>query len=250
MTGNINPSQLEPLTFDAWVPEAARVKLTELFDADNTRDVVPGLLERLATYPVMKSEVWEKLPSELKESEGSIIEWAYLARALFPFFTFPHARTRADQLEWVRQIRRYPPLSSPKNAAGLAWLLRNEILELKTLTDSWWSRLWPGESSLTPDRVLTILEQLQVFYDRMNREFAATFDGLPKVKHWRGARAAQIFFTEYLSARMTEACGKPLDSIVAALTEVAFDLPEGVAAETIRGRRRLSTPEKSNRKPR
>ena len=47
----------------------------------------------------------------------------------------------------------------------------------------------------------------------------------------------------------SELVGQPLDSIVAALTEVAFDLPQGVDAETVRGRRRLiNRPEKSNRK--
>ena len=36
-----------------------------------------GLLERLATYPAMKTEVWEKLPSEPKDFEGTIIAWAF-----------------------------------------------------------------------------------------------------------------------------------------------------------------------------
>jgi hypothetical protein len=35
----------------------------------------------------------------------------------------------------------------------------------------------------------------------------------------------------------------PFDSIVAALTEVAFDLRQGLAAETVRGRRRIGGPE-------
>jgi hypothetical protein len=250
MSGN-NSSGVGSPPIEAWVPEAARVKLRELLCADLARYVVPGLLERLATYPAMKTAVWEKLPPELRGREGLIIEWAYLGRALFPIFPGQQPKTPAGWNEWARQERRQIPVSGyPVQAARYAWLLREEVLGLKAQTDSHWSRLWSGEAAITPDRVLAILEQLHVFYGRMNQEFATTFDELPKVKRWRGVGPRQKFFTEYLSARMAQACGKPLDSIVAALAEVAFDLPQGVAAETIRGRRRLSAPEKSVRKTR
>jgi hypothetical protein len=70
------------------------------------------------------------------------------------------------------------------------------------------------------------------------------------VNRWN-AKAAQKFFTEFLSSRMKETYGQPLDAIVAALAEVAFDLPQGLAAETVRGRRRIgSGPENSKRKSR
>jgi len=73
---------------------------------------------------------------------------------------------------------------------------------------------------------------------------------LPNVTR-RNIKSAQKFFTEFLSSRMKETYGRPLDSIVAALADVAFDLPQGVAGETVRGRRRIgSGPENSKQKTR
>ena len=76
------------------------------------------------------------------------------------------------------------------------------------------------------------------------------FSCLPRVKRWN-AKAHQKFFTDYLSARMKQTYGRPFDSIVAALAEVAFDLRDGVGSETVRGRRRVGkAPEKLRRKTR
>jgi len=46
---------------------------------------------------------------------------------------------------------------------------------------------------------------------------------------------------------MTEAYGEALDPIVATLEEVAFNLVEGVGAETIRGRRRMRNKSENSR---
>jgi hypothetical protein len=73
---------------------------------------------------------------------------------------------------------------------------------------------------------------------------------LPRVNRWN-AKAHQKFFTEHLSAQMKKTYGRPLDSIVATLAEVAFDLHHGVGSETVRGRRRVGkAPEKLRRKTR
>jgi hypothetical protein len=71
---------------------------------------------------------------------------------------------------------------------------------------------------------------------------------LPRVNRWN-AKGHQKFFTEFLSAQMKKTYGRPFDSIVAALAEVAFNLHHGVGSETVRGRRRVGqTPEKFQQK--
>jgi len=127
--------------------------------------------------------------------------------------------------------------------AGQLW---EEIFKCKYETVSYWTRFWEGEKSITPDLVLTILDQLRLFYVRMDEEYQALRSLLPNVKRWNARTAAQKFFTEFLSARMTETLGQPHDSIVVALAEVAFNLTHCVEVETVRGRRRVaSAPEKS-----
>jgi len=115
------------------------------------------------------------------------------------------------------------------------------------VTDSDWSRLWGGDKSITSDKVLVILDQLRSFYLRYNDEHQTRIAKLPKIKRW-SKKAWQKFFTEYLSERFKETYLQPFDSIVAALAEVAFDLPNGVAAETIRGRRRMVLHHRKNQR--
>jgi hypothetical protein len=98
--------------------------------------------------------------------------------------------------------------------------------------------------------VLLILDQLRDFLVSLSDEYRGLLNLLPPIKRW-DAKAHQRFYTEFVSGRMKEAYGRPLDAIVAALVQVAFDLSEGVATETVRGRRRpADRPEKSKRKTR
>jgi hypothetical protein len=83
----------------------------------------------------------------------------------------------------------------------------------------------------------------------LHDEYRLQLAAFPRVKRWSGEKAAQKFLTEHISSYMNKTYGQPYDSIVAALVEVACDLPQGLAAETVRGRRRgVSAPEKSHRK--
>jgi hypothetical protein len=231
--------KLETLRIPDWVPGAARRRIIDLRAQPWLDDKGGGLLARLATYDVMKTDVWKKLPPEPQHVEGNIIDWAFKAFTIFPRLRRPIPKTMSKMREWAKQIEKYPPLPEPRFVAFSALELRDRILPLKVDTDAYWSRFWEGNMSVTPDQVLTILDQLCLFYIRMDEENQARLASLPEVKRWN-ANAAQKFFTDYLSRRMNETYGQPLDSIVAALAEVAFDLPKGVEAETVRGRRRTA----------
>jgi hypothetical protein len=241
------PSAKSPISFPAGVPERARQRINALREAPPASDGIDDLLERLATYEVMRTDVWERLPSEPKEIQGDIVSWVVFAVLMFPRLTRPHPKKRSEFPEWLKHYQKYPPLPSGESISGLALALLESMHKVKTETDLCWDRLWEGDKSIKSDEVLAILDQLRLFYSRMDAESRAFLATLPKVKRWKGDKAKQKFFTEYLSECMRQTYGQPLDTIVAALAEVAFDLPQGIAAETVRGRRRTaSTPENSD----
>jgi hypothetical protein len=239
-----------PFRFPDWLPPLARQRITELLATPlGEGDFGRAMLARLATtYPAMKTEVWEKLPCEPRGIEGNIIDWTFFAFTIFPSLRRPYPKTKDKWREWTKHRELHLPLADPANLSELSNWLWEEIFKLKDVSDSYWPSLWEGDKSISPDQVLSILDHLRMFYARMDGEYRALLTMLPKVNRWN-AKAAQKFFTEYLSCRMRETYAQPLDSIVATLAEVAFNLPQGLAAETVRGRRRIgSGPENSKRK--
>jgi hypothetical protein len=240
------------IRFPNWVPRAARQRITELKSSPLGNGECRALLARLSTDTAMKTEVWKKLPAEPNDFEGNIIDWTFFAVTIFPRLARPVPKTMAKLTEWVEHRKRYPVLPNPETVSGYAFLLSDVIQGLKTETDLYWDRLWEGDRSIRIDQVLVILDQIRLFYLQMDEENRALLDFLPQVKRWHGGKPAQKFFTDYLSARLKQTYGQPLDSIVAALAQVAFNISKGVDAETVRGRRRIVviTPENSKRKSR
>jgi len=238
------------IEFPTWIPQGAQRRIAELSAIPGFDNEFYALLERFSKYSAMKTEVWEKLPSVSKGSEHVIIDWAFNAFATYPHLRRPYSKypkTKPGMLEWAIHMKRYPPIPDPAHIAGLLYELLKGIIELKAVTDSDWSRLWGGDKSITSDDVLAILDQLRWFYLRFNNEHQTRLAKLPEIKRW-SKKAWQKFFTEYLSKRFKETYLQPFDSIVAALAEVAFDLPNGVAAETIRGRPRMVPHHRRNRR--
>ena len=206
------------------------------------------LLARLATYPSMKTEVWEKLPSKPKIPKGAIIEWAFTAYTVFHSLRRPYPKTKAGVIERSEHQAKHAPLTDPAYVSHLCLWLWEEIYKCKLETESYWPRFWKGDVTINADKVLLILDQLREFYVGMHAEYQDLLHWLPRVNRWN-PKAHQKFFTEFLSARMRETYGRPFDRTVAALAEVAFDVSDGVGSETVRGRRRLGKPpEKSKKK--
>jgi hypothetical protein len=246
-------SSADEILFPTWIPQAARNRITELCASSLAKDGANlSVLKRLATYTAMKTEVWKKLPPEPKDFEGTIIQWAFCAYTIFHALKEPYPKTKAKAKwrEWAKRLEKRAPLTDPAYLSQLSHQLWEEIFKAKVETESYWPAFWEGDKSISPDQVLSILDQLRVFYVRMAVEYRALLAMLPNVTR-RNIKSAQKFFTEFLSSRMKETYGRPLDSIVAALADVAFDLPQGVAGETVRGRRRIgSGPENSKQKTR
>jgi hypothetical protein len=163
---------------------------------------------------------------------------------------YPKTRSKATWLALVKHLEKNEPLTDPTHGGSLAQFLWEEIYKNKLQIDFYWPRFWRGDAAVNSDRVLLILDQLRDFYVSLSDEYRDLLNLLPTINRW-DAKADQRFYTEFVSRQMKAAYGHPFDGIVAALAGVALDLPEGVATETVRGRRRLGNrPEKSKRKTR
>jgi hypothetical protein len=228
------------LKIPIWVPQAARTRIIELRTSPQAiTDANQQLLKRLATYDSMRTEVWEKLPSNPKMPAGEIIEWAFFAYTVFHSFPRRHGKGKAQW--WITHYSQMTHL-----CVGLA----EGICKCKSDTELYWPRFWEGDRTINADKALSILDHLREFYLRMHEEYEELLHFLPQVNRWND-KAHQKFFTEYLSAQMKKAYGRPFDSIVAALGDVAFDLHDGIGSETVRGRRRIGkAPEKLRQKAR
>jgi hypothetical protein len=125
-----------PLMVPDWVPEAARRRMNELYTEPWVGDRGRALLQRLATYPAMKTEVWGELPSKPKGVEGRIIDRAVHAVMIFPRLRRPYPKTRRKWREWAVHREKNPPLPEPAYASSLALALWEQIVELRTDTEA------------------------------------------------------------------------------------------------------------------
>jgi hypothetical protein len=180
--------------------------------------------------------------------EASIISWTFEAFTLFPHLRRPYPTTKNGWRKWAENLEKHAPLIDPLNLSLIVTILIEDIAKVREESETYWPLFWEGDKSITLNQVIGVLGQLGMFYIRMGEEHHKWFASLPKTRRWN-QKAAEKFFAEYISSRMKRTYGQPLDSVVAALTEVAFDLREGVSPDTVRGRRRGSTtPENSKRK--
>ena len=134
----------EEISFPKWVPKAAQERIVHWWDAVGIDETGRALLRRLATYPTMKTEVWEKLPSEPQGFEGHIIDWAFGAHSYFPWLTRPFPKTADRQREWAKHIANNPQIPNYAFVARSARLLWEEVFKLKFATDARWPHFWEG----------------------------------------------------------------------------------------------------------
>lgn len=241
-----------PLTIPTWVPVPARNRLDQLRATPLGQDERGAkLLERLATYEAMRTDVWEKLPSNSGIDPGQIIEVTFFAFTILPMLPrpFPKKGGKRAWAQWGAHREKHEPLTDPEHLSSMAASLREAIFKAKGETERYWSQFWNGDKAVTPESILSLLDELHAFYSKMHVEYQELLSSLPAINRWNG-KAEQKFLSDHLSKRITQTYERPMDSLVAALVGVAFDLKNPTAPETIRGRRRLAAPEKLARKSR
>jgi hypothetical protein len=236
------------LVIPDWVPKSAGERLKKLH-AQDQGEAEARLLERLAAYEAMKTDVWEKLPSD--SDHGQIIDWTFSAVTILPKLRRPYPKGGGKNAwtRWGALREKLEPLTDPAQISWEVHFVWESILKEKDDLEHYWPRFWEGDERITPDNVLAILDALRAFYCKMNVEHQKFLRALPNVKRWND-KTPQKFLSDFLSDRMKQAYRRPLDAVVAAIVGVTFDQEDPTASETIRGRRRHASPEKITRKVR
>src|SRR5262249_48427148 len=104
-----------------------------------------------------------------------------------------------------------------------------------------WERMWPGQPSMTFDKLVVLIDQSARFYESISeeRQKAIAALALPPLPTKRGAkRAPETWFSRAMSDFFVKIFGKPSDAIFETLTDVAFDLKGRLEPDIARGRRR------------
>lgn len=226
------------LPYPRWVPREARQAIEALWvdAATNGNDRV--VLLRFATHPSMY-DVWEKLPREPKSFAGDLIECAMIAIVAFPTLRPAPQIGRREAWERWDQYRRTHPLGL--SDAFHAWSAAELSAAIRSMPGDPWSRHWQGDPHLDRAHVISILDAIARTYQSMEaeREALITAWQFPPVPHWDDPRAAEVFFSRWISHLLEAFFGDPFDDAVAALTAVAFNRVD-VGAEAVRWRRRTT----------
>jgi hypothetical protein len=223
--------------FKSWVPQAARQKISELRAIPNLTESDRRLLDRLANYPVMRTEVWEKLPLSAKRAEDFIVGWVFYAAQFGAAYRPPLPRRRGQIPEY---LRKYPPILTPEIALDRALMLVDAMKTTNHYAKEAWPSLWSGDRRVTFEEAVSIVENLATFYRRLDekdKEFLAMVS-IPDIRKKNARNAPEWLFARLLADHFQRRFGNTLDSIVAALSAVVFDQDTGVGSSTIRGRRR------------
>jgi hypothetical protein len=216
------------LDFPKWVPEAAKRELQQLA---NDSEADHRLLKRLASYDVMRSDVWQKLPAVARSAEHLIIRRTYAVARLVQIWL---------QLE---DIRKNSWLPEAGKVASLAAKLLAAMKKASPGSD-WhvlWQRVWPGDR-MTFEDALLFIERLEAFYRDADELYEVIVEGSTNISQLRkknARNASEIVFTRGLTSLFQHDFGRPLYTIVEGLASVVFEKKgEGAMAATIRGRRR------------
>ena len=232
-----------PISFPEWVPTAALARLKELETDESITGESRTLIERLSTLLSMR-DFWMELPDDPKGRQAFIIDWiiacyATDANGLKP----PIPRSTAKIAEYIQ----HHPLVET-SAAMVSGSFRQALRGMSKLESSardYWSSLWEFEPRLSYDQFVNIVTAGAEFYDRLEARRNADAQDvmtqfhipLPPRKR-RSAKASQIWFSRIMSSLFNTLYGSPMDTLVAIITDVAFDLRGEKGSETARGRRR------------
>jgi hypothetical protein len=106
-----------------------------------------------------------------------------------------------------------------------------------------WRVLWPGDSQVTFEIALSLVNQIATFYALLDSErkqlWAAVRFPHPRKKRGKNVRPGIV--ARLLSDHFQKSFGEPCDEVVAELVATVFNYPDdGLSAEAVRGLRRFA----------
>jgi hypothetical protein len=117
-------------------------------------------------------------------------------------------------------------------------------------SQDFWREMWPGDLKMSFEQVVALVDQTATFYWNLSkaRQEAVEALSLPPPPRKLGARRArETYFSRIMSKYFDTTCGDPLDQVVLALTDIAFDRKGEIAPGAARSRRRSAA--HSRKKP-
>jgi hypothetical protein len=169
------PRQPPGLIIPTWVPAAARQAIEHLWKGP-LDETARAALKRIATYPAMYTEVWEKLPRELESAAGDLVQCAVVAIMTFPMLRpMPKTQRRSAWERWDQFRREHlkHPLGLPyETHAYFAAELSDAV---RTVSDAAWAHHWRG---LDRARMVSDFEAAARSFQSMGAEGEATLAAL------------------------------------------------------------------------
>jgi hypothetical protein len=225
-------SDQRPFTIPRWVPDLAGRKLVELNAVSNQPEEQHALLGRLASDLRMR-EVWRKTCGH----EDEIVYWAFVyalqAKGFVP--AAPTGKTAFQQhaSKYASTLGRYDVSSVVTFADMLLQAMAETEVDARFLLSA------NANTGKTVDEMRKSVMLVRNTYRDMQAKAAPDPQFAVHVpRKQRSKNAPQTIFTRAMSTKFQELFGQPLDEMVAALLSVVFDLSDGPASSTVRGRRR------------
>ena len=233
----MKPTSGSELKIPKWVPMPAQQKLRELMSAPTLTKNQWALLDRLATRDEMKTDVWEKLPSEFVGKEDQIIAWvayAYLAYLM----DSPLAQFKGLTPEKLQALdayaRKIELVRSPGNIAILAAQMLEDMWKVSAYVATRFRSIGAGIDNYYD--AIELIGRVYVFFKEMEIERNNALIQLPPVGSRISKKGHCVYFTDRLSWFFNEHLGKPPFGLIASLEQVAFDLSAGTTEDRVRGR--------------
>jgi hypothetical protein len=194
------------------------------------------LLNRLRSHPEMRTDVWQKLPAIAQpDIADRIIRWAFSGHKV----AHAHARPAfpKSKKKIADYLAKYPTIPTSESATIRAELLCEAMDATRGDAEDRWDSLSP---EVTFERVYRLVERVAAFYRALDQETKGLIAAinLPKIRKRNSPKAPEWVFSQLMSDRFQNEFGRPLDTVVSALTAVVFQQKNGVGNETVRGRRR------------
>lgn len=204
------------------VPDAAADMLRKLWrDHPHQRD--RGRIHRLATFEIMRANVWQVLPKEPAGLEGEIIYSAF----------YWSSREMAN----IVKTGKFPtPTLSFEEIAKHLVMVRKALIERESSVREEWSRRADQFQLPHFQDSLESIEDLHKIIDSFIEEERDVIRGFPKVRKKRSDKVEEIICSKMMAVRMIEFYGDPLHTVVIALVDAIFDKKGSTPIETQRSR--------------
>jgi hypothetical protein len=213
-------------------PKQAREIIGVLRDRSWLTAADRAILDRLASDVIMEV-AWAKLPTKEGLSSERVVlyafdaaRWALAQRP--PFWKM----NKAAQEKYIEETKKRGPDYDLENVATLASMLREAMIATRKLMQP----LDP--SSLKFDELLSNVDDIERAYRRMYAQQVQDWKQFqcPRIRTVSAKNAAEVRFSKMMSRYFQRELGKPLDAVVAALTQAVFG--KITSEETARKRRR------------